>query len=116
MNNRASVWKTINEPIKHLFDSLRNLGIAGAVMVAAKYIEHNSTLAWGKDHARFVEYCGYFLVILASVHFAIGTWALLPNGRDFIKGGWRNPYTIQILLIGAYVMILGALMAQVMTK
>lgn len=108
LSGREELWKKINEPIKHFFDSLRNISIAVSIILAGKFISSHNTYGHGPLHGRVVEYCGYAALILAVFHFSFGVWAILPNGRNLWKLSHKNPYGIQIYLAIIYFLILWA--------
>lgn len=109
---KKETWELINAAMKHLFDGLRNLGIAGTALAASIYDlkVHSSQTdnRWGEIGV--IVSC--LLLLAAFLHFAIGTFFVFPTAKSFqLKLPRGNPYTVQVCLISIYLVVAVLLLA-----
>lgn len=101
MDFKNDFWPYFNERIKFFFDSLRNLLLSITVVLAAQYSEKDANFS---DHSLILNYIGYGLVILTSIHFFAGTFIYFKKPSDL--GIKRRAFPIQFVLLIFYITIL----------
>lgn len=85
MKIEAETWKAINEPVKHLFDSLRNLGISASVVAAANFFETSKAVGISEKDITFMRAAGYFLAATAVAHFVLGLIFHIPVPKRYSR-------------------------------
>lgn len=102
----SPTWKAINDAVKHLFDGLKNLAIAGSVLIAGRWdaAQPGTKLTLGITPGQFA---GGLLMIIAIGHYIYGTFLLLPhrkNRADITVPRHRSGYGFQFWAICFYAM------------
>lgn len=100
------IWLSINERVKFLFDSLRNLGISIGVLKAGQYLTSIIPNQSTTQNPELLVYIGYSLIFISSIYFLVGCFHYFPNAKTLGLKTRVTPYAIQIYLVIVYMVIL----------